>query len=147
MAGQFQELTHIGDDLSIFAGRQNVSDMVTRRTQRRTEMDTMAPTENTLPDPLSSGTLRFYTRPTPKTTAPSDAAIRPLSLRHAVPVPKPERSDTRYCDELQVAVTPQDGVPMLKRNDEDNPVSKEWKTKFTSDGDEGEEEEYGWEEQ
>jgi len=47
----------------------------------------------------------------------------------------------RYSDELQVAVT-DDGSerPLLLVS------GKEWKTKAKSDGDEGEEEDYDWEE-
>ncbi len=47
----------------------------------------------------------------------------------------------RFCDEQQVAVT-DDGrdVPLLLVS------GKDWKTKTKSDGDEGEEEDFGWEE-
>src|SRR5215470_950269 len=92
-------------------------------------------------DPLASASLRYFIRPAPRTSQPSGPATRPFSLRHAVAITRPAPPLYRYSDELQVAVT-DDGSerPLLLVS------GKEWKTKAKSDGDEGEEEDYDWEE-
>jgi len=92
-------------------------------------------------DPLSSACLRLSARPVPATSKPSSPDTRPFSLRHAVAVARPVVPAFRYCERQQVAVT-DDGrdVPLLLVS------GKDWKTKAKSDGDEGEEEDFGWEE-
>lgn len=92
-------------------------------------------------DPLASAALRYFVRPAPQTSRPSEPATRPLSLRHAVAITRPRPPVYRYSDELQVAVTDDGtGRPLLLVS------GKDWKTKAKSDGDEGEEETYDWEE-
>ena len=92
-------------------------------------------------DPLSSACLRLSVRPAAATSAPSGPDTRPFSLRHVVPVARPVVPGYRFCELQQVAVTDDDrGVPLLLVS------GKDWKTKTKSDGDEGEEEDFGWEE-
>lgn len=92
-------------------------------------------------DPLASAALRYFVRPAPRKSRPSEPATRPLNLRHAVAITRPCPPVYRYSDKLQVAVT-DDGTdrPFVLVSD------KDWRTKTKSDGDEGEEEDYDWEE-
>lgn len=92
-------------------------------------------------DPLASASLRHFVNPIPQTTRPSEPNTRPFSLKHAVAIARPAPPAYRYSDKLQVAVT-DDGTerPLLQV------AGKDWKTKAKSDGDEGEEEDYDWEE-
>lgn len=90
--------------------------------------------------PLSSASLRYLVRRPALADQPGPAATRPLGLRHARPVPSPVRPEFRYSSELQVAVD-QRGRPLIET------MGKDWKTKASSDGDEGPEEHYDWEEE
>lgn len=110
--------------------------------QRKTACPTDAPTAPTLDlHPLSSACLRLSVRPVPATSEPSGPDTRPFSLRHAVAVARPVVPAFRFCERQQVAVTDDGcGVPLLLVS------GKDWRTKAKSDGDEGEEEDYGWEE-
>lgn len=94
-------------------------------------------------DPLSSACLRLSVRSAPASSRPSRCITRPFSLRQAVSVPRPMVPSFRYCESQQVAVT-DDGrdIPLLLVLG-----TKDWKTKTKSDGDEGEEEDFGWEEE
>lgn len=92
-------------------------------------------------DPLSSAGLRYFVRPAPCSSEPSEPATRPFSLRHAVSKSRPPaRPAYRYSEELQIAVT-DDGTerPLLVSD-------KDWLTKAGSDGQDGDEEHYDWEE-
>jgi putative ATP-grasp target RiPP len=91
-------------------------------------------------NPLSSASLRYLVRHPVMANEPGPTGTRPLGLRHARPVPPPTRPAYRYCWELQVAVDAQ-GRPLIET------MSKDWKTKASSDGDEGPEEHYDWEEE
>lgn len=94
------------------------------------------------PDPLSSASLRYSIRPVPGASLPSAPDTRPFGLRDARPIPRPQVSHYRYSQRLQMAVTDDgDERPLLLVLGE-----KDWKTKTKSDGDEGEEEDFGWEE-
>jgi putative ATP-grasp target RiPP len=55
-------------------------------------------------------------------------------------VPTPVVSRPTYCPEQQLAVDV-DGRPLVETK-----KKKEWKTKSSTDGDEGPEEDWGWEE-
>jgi putative ATP-grasp target RiPP len=82
-------------------------------------------------------------RPTPVGSSPSAGDVRPFGLRHTVPAPRPAVPAFRFCERRQVAVTDDDrDIPLLIAIG-----NKDWKTKAKSDGDEGEEEDYGWEEE
>jgi putative ATP-grasp target RiPP len=91
-------------------------------------------------DPLSSASLRYLVRRPAVADEPGTDATRPLGLRHARPVPVPVRPAFRYCPISQVAVDP-NGRPLIET------MGKDWKTKSSSNGDEGPEEHYDWEEQ
>jgi putative ATP-grasp target RiPP len=54
-------------------------------------------------------------------------------------VPPPRTRDVLYCPDRQVALGA-DGRPLLET------MGKDWKTKASTDGDEGPEENWGWEE-
>lgn len=92
-------------------------------------------------NPLSSASLRFSVRRTARSADTSCPETRPLGLRGAREVARPVRPDYLYCNVRQIAVAP-DGsdVPLIKS------MGKQWRTKGKSDGDEGEEEDWGWEE-
>lgn len=91
--------------------------------------------------PLSSASLRFSIRRTGRSTGESSPETRPLGLRHAREVAKPGRPDYLYCEIRQIAVAPDgSGVPLIES------MGKQWRTKMKTDGDEGEEENFGWEE-
>lgn len=97
---------------------------------------TVPATEN----PLSSAQVRFERRP--KVTAPGPGAddTRPFGLRAAQTVPTPVRPQASYCADRQLAIG-DDGKPLVET------MKKEWKTKSSTDGDEGPEEDWGWEEE
>jgi len=106
-------------------------------------------------DPLASASLRYSVRVRPRTTVPSAPDLRPFSLHHAVERPKPVIPSHRYSESLQVAVLPEpdssgEEVPLIwsggNDDEPDGPGGKKWRTKMKSDGEEGEEEEFGWEE-
>ncbi len=92
-------------------------------------------------NPLSSANLRFSIRRTEKSANTSCPETRPLGLCGAREVARPVRADYLYCNARQIAVAP-DGsdVPLIES------MGKQWATKGKSDGDEGEEEDWGWEE-
>jgi putative ATP-grasp target RiPP len=90
--------------------------------------------------PLSSAGLRYLVRRPALAEQPGPADTRPLGLRHARPVPPPIRPESHYDPKLQVAVDPL-GRPLIET------LGKDWKTKASSDGDEGPEEHYDWEEE
>lgn len=87
-------------------------------------------------DPLSSSTLRFELRRVVTATCPTRA--RPLALRFTCDQPAPRRIPSQYDPQRQIGVE-NDGTPSIR-------AGKDWKTKAQSDGDEGPEEHYGWEE-
>ncbi len=89
--------------------------------------------------PLSSAGLRYLVRHRAAASAPGPAATRPLGLRHARPVPRPVRPVYHYCPTLQVAVD-ETARPLVEA------MAKDWGTKGSSDGDEGVEEHWDWEE-
>lgn len=83
-------------------------------------------------NPLSSAALRLELPA--QTTEP-----RPFVLRFARHVERPPRPDYHYSPEQQIALDPQ-GRPLIET------MEKDWLTKRHSDGAEGVEEEYDWEE-
>lgn len=89
------------------------------------------------PNPLSSAALRLECPVQRSTMAGSSS--RPFVLRFAQYVNRPQRPEYRYSSELQIALDPQ-GRPLIET------MNKDWLTKRHSDGDEGVEEEYDWEE-
>lgn len=93
-------------------------------------------------NPLSSANLRYLLRQPVAAAGPGEVA-RPLCLQFARTVPTPVLRIFRYCPRLQVAVD-EKGVPLVDADDEQ--TGKDWKTKSSSDGDEGVEENWGWEE-
>ncbi|HEU0086039.1 MAG TPA: putative ATP-grasp-modified RiPP [Pseudonocardiaceae bacterium] len=102
--------------------------------------------EVTLDSPLSSADLRYSLRPAATANGPGPQESRPFGLRFARTVPTPVRREVRYCNQLQVAVD-DEGRPLIERMGWEEDQCKEWATKTDSDGDEGPEEDYGWEEQ
>ncbi|MGH3693174.1 MAG: putative ATP-grasp-modified RiPP [Pseudonocardiaceae bacterium] len=89
------------------------------------------------PNPLSSAALRLELPAQRSIESPS--LSRPFVLRFAQQVSRPPRPDYRYSPEMQIALDP-DGRPLIETMD------KDVLTKRHSDGDEGPEEEYDWEE-
>jgi putative ATP-grasp target RiPP len=89
--------------------------------------------------PLSSASLRYLVHLPVIADRPGPDATRPFGLRAAKVVAAPVRREFRYCPEQQVAVDEQ-GRPLVET------MGKDWKTKSSSDGDEGPEENWGWEE-
>ncbi|MGH3692665.1 MAG: putative ATP-grasp-modified RiPP [Pseudonocardiaceae bacterium] len=102
--------------------------------------------EITLDSPLSSAILRYSLRTAVTADGPGPHDTRPFGLRFAQTVPTPVRPEVRYCHQLQVAVD-DDGRPLIEQMGWEEDQGKEWETKTDSDGDEGPEENYGWEEQ
>jgi len=90
-------------------------------------------------DPISSAQLRYTVRIPVASAAPGPEDTRPFGLRFARPVPSPVTRSYSYCHVQQVAVGG-DGRPLIET------MGKEWKTKSSTDGDEGPEENWGWEE-
>ncbi len=88
---------------------------------------------------LSSAQLRYLVRQETASTGPGPEATRPLNLRFAVRVPTPTRLPSWYCHRSQVAVD-ESGRALLDAK------GKEWETKSSTEGDEGPEENWGWEE-
>lgn len=91
-------------------------------------------------NPLSSAQMRFEQRVKPTVAGPGSDDSRPFGLRDAQTVPTPARLRTVYCPQRQLA-TGDDGRPLVET------MKKEWKTKSSPDGDEGPEEDWGWEEE
>lgn len=92
-----------------------------------------------LDSPLSSASLRYLVHEAAVADRPGPPATRPFGLRAAVPVADPVRPVFRFSHEQQVAVDT-DGRPLIET------MGKDWKTKASTDGDEGPEEVWGWEE-
>lgn len=88
-------------------------------------------------NPLSSAALRLELPA--QRSAESSSLSRPFVLRFARQIPRPRRPEYRYSPELQIALDPS-GRPLVETMD------KDVRTKRHSDGDEGTEEEYDWEE-
>ncbi|MGH3795602.1 MAG: putative ATP-grasp-modified RiPP [Pseudonocardiaceae bacterium] len=88
-------------------------------------------------NPLSSAALRLEF-PAGRSTE-SASPSRPFALRFARSVPVPQPPEYRYSPELQIALDP-NGLPLIET------MNKDWLTKRHSDGVEGIEEEYDWEE-
>lgn len=92
-----------------------------------------------LDDPLSSSSLRYLVRQPVIADQPGPAKARPFALRFAQTVATPVTRRFRYCPDQQVAVDA-DGRPLIET------MGKEWESKSSTDGDEGPEENWGWEE-
>ena len=88
-------------------------------------------------NPLSSAALRLESPA--QRSAESASSARPFVLRFAQQAPPPRRPEYWYSAELQIALDPS-GLPLIEMMD------KDVRTKYHSDGDEGPEEEYDWEE-
>ncbi len=88
-------------------------------------------------NPLSSAALRLEL-PAQRSSA-SASPSRPFVLRFAQRIAPSQRVEYRYSPELQIALDPS-GRPLIETMD------KDVRTKRHSDGDEGPEEEYDWEE-
>lgn len=93
-----------------------------------------------LDDPLASAAIRLGARPRPTPELSPWPDFQPLGLRHLVAVAAAPLPDCTYSHREQVAVDPL-GRPLLET------MGKDWKTKGSSDGDEGPEEHYDWEEE
>lgn len=91
-------------------------------------------------NPLSTAQVRFERRHRPVAAEPGPDDTRPFGLRAAQAVSDPSVSRPVYCPDRQLAVG-DDGRPLVET------MKKDWKTKANSDGDEGPEEDYGWEEE
>lgn len=89
--------------------------------------------------PLSSASLRYLVHQPTVADESGPDATRPFGLRAAKPIETPVRREFRYCSEQQVAIDEQ-GRPLVET------MGKDWKTKGSTDGDEGPEENWGWEE-
>lgn len=90
-------------------------------------------------NPLSSAQIRYCTRVSVHSAAAGPAPTRPFGLLAAEPRPMPASRSYTFCHTSQVAVG-EDGVPLIET------MGKEWKSKSSTDGDEGPEENWGWEE-
>ncbi|MFE3171382.1 putative ATP-grasp-modified RiPP [Amycolatopsis sp. NPDC059090] len=90
-------------------------------------------------NPLASAALRYLIHQPVFADQTGPAGTRPFGLARAIPVDAPARREFRYCPEKQVAVDGQDR-PLVET------LGKDWKTKSSTDGDEGPEENWGWEE-
>lgn len=91
-------------------------------------------------DPLSSAQLRYTVRVPVASATPGPEETRPFGLRFAQTMPTPVTKAFSYCHDQQVAVG-DDGRPLSET------MGKDWKTKSATDGDEGPEENWGWEEE
>lgn len=90
-------------------------------------------------DPLSSAQLRYTVRIPAVSAAPGPVSTRPFGLRFAETVPTPVHRTVSYCPTRQLAVDTE-RRPLIET------MGKDWKTKSSTDGDEGPEENWGWEE-
>lgn len=88
-------------------------------------------------NPLSSAALRLEFPA--ERSAESASLAQPFVLRFAQQISSPRHPEYRYSHELQIALD-SSGRPLIETMD------KDWLTKRHSDGDEGSEEEYDWEE-
>lgn len=91
-------------------------------------------------DPLASAAIRLSARPRPPEGAPAGPGRRPFGLRFRYAMSTPVRPEYCYSHSQQVAMD-REGHPLVET------MGKDWKTKGNSDGDEGPEENYGWEEE
>jgi putative ATP-grasp target RiPP len=89
-------------------------------------------------NPLSSAALRLEFS-TGRRSVESASLARPFVLRFAQQITPRRRPDYEYSPELQIALDP-NGRPLIETMD------KDVLTKRHTDGDEGPEEEYDWEE-
>lgn len=89
--------------------------------------------------PLSSAALRYQVHQPVRAEEHGPDATRPFGLRAATTVEVPVRREFRNCPDRQVAVDDQ-GRPLVET------MGKDWRTKASTDGDEGPEENWGWEE-
>jgi putative ATP-grasp target RiPP len=90
-------------------------------------------------NPLSSAALRLEFPAGRCSVEPASLGARPFVLRFAQQILPRQRPEYRYSPELQIALDPR-GRPLIETMD------KDVLTKRHSDGDEGPEEEYDWEE-
>lgn len=90
--------------------------------------------------PLSSASLRYLLQQPTVGDLPGPDRTRPFGLAATRVVESPVARDFRYCPRLQVAVD-EHGRPLIETLGK-----KDWKTKASTDGDEGPEENWGWEE-
>ncbi|GAA4024736.1 hypothetical protein GCM10022247_56450 [Allokutzneria multivorans] len=90
-------------------------------------------------NPLSSAQIRYCARVPVTSAAPGPQETRPFGLLCAQSRLTPVSRSYSYCHESQVAVG-DDGVPLIEK------MGKEWESKSSTDGDEGPEENWGWEE-
>jgi len=90
-------------------------------------------------NPLSSAQLHYTVRVPVVSAAAGPEETRPFGLRFARTMPTPVNRAFSYCHDQQVAVG-DDGRPLIET------MGKDWKSKSSSDGDEGPEENWGWEE-
>jgi putative ATP-grasp target RiPP len=90
-------------------------------------------------NPLASAALRYLVHQAAIAEHPGPSPTRPFGLRGARVLAAPAQRTFRYCPELQVAVDGR-GRPLIET------MGKDWKTKSSTDGDEGPEENWGWEE-
>lgn len=90
-------------------------------------------------NPLSSAQLRYTVRTPTDSSTPGPSGTRPFGLRFARTVLTPTSVIYTYSHIQQVAVG-DDGRPLVETK------GKEWKTKSSTDGDEGPEENWDWEE-
>lgn len=91
-------------------------------------------------DPLASAAIRLAPRQRGTVGVSTDSDLRPLGLRFLHEVAAPDTVECRYSHELQLAVDGS-GRPLLET------MGKDWRTKGSSDGEEGPEEHYDWEEE
>lgn len=103
-------------------------------------MTTLITSPEPVDSPLSSASLRYLLQQPAVGDQPGPEQTRPFGLAAAAIVEPPARRDYRYCPVLQVAVDA-DGRPLIETSGK-----KDWKTKGSTDGDEGPEENWGWEE-
>ncbi|WP_233224148.1 putative ATP-grasp-modified RiPP [Amycolatopsis sp. BJA-103] len=91
-------------------------------------------------DPLASARFRYSVRVPVTSAAAGPEETRPFGLRFSQSMPTPVTKVVSYCHDQQVAVDA-DGRPLIET------MGKDWKTKSATDGDEGPEENWGWEEE
>lgn len=90
-------------------------------------------------NPLSSAEIRYNIRTSVSSATPGPLETRPFGLCFARVVPTPTLTAFTYCHDRQMALG-DDGRPLIETQ------AKKWDTKSATDGDEGPEENWGWEE-
>jgi putative ATP-grasp target RiPP len=93
-------------------------------------------------NPLSSAQIRYTVQVPVASAAPGPRGTRPFGLLAAQGRQPPASRWYSYCHDLQVAVD-EDSKPLIESMGK---KGKEWKSKSSTDGDEGPEENWGWEE-